>query len=356
MIWYKKIGFNSNPFSMKPAAFQPDVVAYDLEYIYDKLESAEILFIEGEYGTGKTTILKSIISKFKEDNKIVYYSFNAGRNFNLLGLLNGANSFLRRFTGLKHRNIILLLDEVHTMTKSQAKEILKYYQNGVLQSVVFVTHDYNCVTLPEDLQLYLEGNVIKTVPLSQNEAIELVENRIREIDLFSKKILKRIFELSDKNPRRFLANCEDIARYAVEMEDYKVSDFHIDSVLEEVIEKKKKQREVLKKVVEPKLVEKIVEEISETKVSDDDQKPKKVSDKKEAEEKDEPKIEIKEVEEPKIDDKPKREKRFKVNKLVEGTKDPLGKIEAADENEVQAEEEPTSTDEIPEYKVFVFEN
>ena len=336
MIWYKKIGFNSNPFSIKPAAFQPEVVAYDLDYIFEKIESAEILFLEGNYGTGKTTILKSIVSKFRQNNKIIYYSFNDGNNFDLISLLNGANSFVRRITGLKHRNIILLLDEVHTMTKTHAKEILKYYQNGVIQSVVFVTHDYNDVSLPEDLQLYLEGNVIKTVPLSQNEAIELVENRIGSIDLFTKKILRRIFDIADKNPRRFLEFCEDVARYAVEMEDYKVTDFHVDNVLEEVIKENKKI-----------------------------QAPKPILEKKETKEiQHKPKIEIKEVEkieEVKLDedfsDKPKKEKKFKVNKLVEGSKDPLGTVEASlPENESEAQQEPSTDDELPEYKVFVFEN
>lgn len=339
MIWYKKIGFNSNPFSIKPAAFQPEVVAYDLDYIFEKIESAEILFLEGNYGTGKTTILKNIISKFRQSNKIIYYSFNDGENFDLVSLLNGANSFVRKVTGLKHRNIILLLDEVHTMTKSHAKEILKYYQNGVIQSVVFVTHDYSEANLPEDLKLYLEGNVIKTVPLSQSEAIELVENRIGNIDLFSKKILKRIFEIADKNPRRFLEYCEDVAKYAVEMEDYKVTDFHVDNVLEEAIKENKKNQSL--NTVEEK---------------------KSSSENKEIQPK--PKIEIKEVE--KVDevklevessDKPKKEKKFKINKLVEGSKDPLGTVEASlPEHESEAQKEPSSEDEIPEYKVFVFEN
>lgn len=340
MIWYKKIGFNSNPFSIKPAAFQPEVVAYDLDFIYEKIESAEILFIEGQYGTGKTTILKSMISRFKDSNKIIYYSFNDGKNFNLVSLLNGANSMLRRITGLKHRNIILLLDEVHTMTKGQAREILKYYQNGTIQSVVFVTHDYSKVNLPEDLQLYLEGNVIETVSLSQKEAIELVESRIGDINLFTKKILARIFLIADKNPRRFLEYCEDVARYAVGMEDYKVSDFHVDNVLEDVIkeqEKQQKQSPVVNKQIKKQVVA----------------KEKKTE---------EPKIEIKEIEPKQVElnedsEKSKKEKKFKVNKLVEGSKDPLGTVEAKlPENESEAQEEPSSTDEIPEYKVFVFEN
>lgn len=343
MIWYRKIGFNSNPFSIKPGAFYPDMVAYDLDFIFNKIESAEILFVEGEYGTGKTTILKSIISRFRKTNKIVYYSFNAGKRFSLIDLLNNANSVVRRLTGFKHRNIILLLDEVHTMNKSDAKEILKYYQSGVLQSVVFVTHDYSKATLPKEVESYLEGNVITTVPLSQKEAIELVETRLGEIDLFTNKSLKQIFKLADKNPRRFLAYCEDVARFAVEMEDYKVSDYHVESVLEEVIREKKKAAEKPAETQKKQPVKKEKKANAKEK-----QEPEEIIDKTPEEE---PKIEIKEVE-----DKPKREKKFKVNKLVEGSKDPLGTVEASTEDsEIEAEKE-DSDDEIPEYKVFVFEN
>ena len=280
-LWYKKLGFHNNPFSIKPAAFQSEMVAYDLDYIFEKVDNAEMVFIEGLYGSGKTTILKSIINNFRGKNRIIYFSFNNGRNFDTQALLKGANTFFKRLAGLEVSDVIMLLDEVNGMTKSHAKDVFNFYQEGIVQSIVFVDKEYKKKNFPKEISTFLNGNVIRTVHLNQDEAIELVNSRLGDIDLFTNKIIKQIFNLADKNPRRFLAYCEDVARYAVEMDDFKVSDFHIETVLEDVIKEKK-----VKKV-------------------------KKVS----------------KIEEP----KPERQKKFKVNKLVEGKKEKLGMVEATKE-------------------------
>jgi len=31
-LWYKKLGFHNNPFSIKPAAFRDELVAYDMPF------------------------------------------------------------------------------------------------------------------------------------------------------------------------------------------------------------------------------------------------------------------------------------------------------------------------------------
>ena len=299
-LWYRKLGFHNNPFSIKPAAFHADMVAYDLDYIYEKIDNAELLFIEGLYGSGKTTILKSIINNFRGKNKIIYFSFNNGQDFDTKKLIDGANSFFRRISGLKVRDIIMLLDEVGNMTKNHAKDILNFYQTGIVQSIVFVDKDFNKVSFPDDVQTYLNGNVIRTVDLNQEEAIDLVQSRLGDIDLFSNKVIKKIFDLAEKNPRRFLAYCEDVARYAVEMDDYEVSEFHLETVLEEVIESKK----TVKKKAKPK-AKSVKKEPLKT-------KPVELKADKKTEE-----------------EKPKQ-KKFKVNKLIEGKKTPLGAIEASE--------------------------
>jgi len=358
-MWYRKLGFYNNPFSIKPAAYQDEMVAYDLDYIYDKIENAEMVFIEGSYGTGKTTILKNIINRFRGKNKLIYYSFISGYEFSLRKLLDGANTFVRRLAGLKAKNVILLLDEVQMMSKKDAEEILKYYQSGDILSVVFVTHVYDGVDLPEDIHHYLgEENIIRTVPLSYPEAFELVRSRIGDIDLYSQKVLKRIYDYADKNPRRFLEYCEDVARYSVELDEFKVNDSHVDAVLGHLDKKKSAQRS-LPQVVETKFVEKkhieqpvaaqvrpVEQEIKPKPVQTIEQ-PKPVVAK-------EPKQEIASVPEHEMetdvveaaeDDKGKK---YKVNKLVEGKKDPLGTVAAK-------EDEKTKKEDIPEYEVFVFD-
>ncbi|MEK6917174.1 MAG: AAA family ATPase [Nanoarchaeota archaeon] len=388
-MWYKKLGFHENPFSIKPGVFHHELIAYDLGYIYKKIKNAEMIFIEGEYGTGKTTILKNIIGEFRGKNKIIYFSFNSGKKFDIKELLNGANSFLRKVTGYKVRDVIMLLDEVHYMKKSEIDQILKYYLDGQLLSVVFVSHEHSLVNMSDEMLAYLKDNVIQTIPLNQAEAIDFVNDRIGKIDLFPNNLVKKIFNLSGKNPRRFLEYCEDVARYAVEMEEYKVTEYHIESALADAIKEEKERKEKktqkfkavknkkafvkVQKSADPvKLVkEETVQELEESEIEVREEavievfEEEREIEEKHIEEFKKPEIQVKEesieeledeldgeqikleevkLEEVKVDDN-SRQKKYKVNKLVDSKKDALGKIEASEDLE-----------EIPEYKVFVFDD
>ncbi len=216
------------------------------------------LFVEGEYGTGKTTILKNIIRRFRGENRIIYYSFNTG-DFNLNALLDGANSFFRKVAGLRVKNIIMLLDEVETLKNQEAKQLLNYYRDGTIQSIVFVSHDYDHVKFPSEVETFLNGNILRTVDLSLNEALELVKTRIGSLNILSDNMAAKLFRLANKNPRRFFAYCEDVIKYAVEIGDDEVSDFHVNEILEDVIEEQKKVvKKVVRKVVKKPVIKKTV--------------------------------------------------------------------------------------------------
>ena len=329
MIWYRKLGFFSNPFSIKPGGMLSNVVAYDMPFIYEKIDNAETVFIEGEYGTGKTTILKNIVNRYKGRNKIIYYSFNTG-TFNLEQLLDGANSFLRKLSGLKVRNIILLLDEVQSMTNKDAKNLLKHYTDGTVQSIIFVSHDYDKVKFPDEFTHLLNGNILRTIDLTDKEAIQLVKSRIGEIELFSDARLKEIYKLT-KNPRRYLEYCEDVARYAVEIGDTEVTDFHIDEVLGEIKKASKKKVVVKTKVEQKPQEDKVPEPVETEPLTEQIEEASLVSE-----------VVEEEPEELKVESD---KKKFKVNKLITNSKtNPLGEVGENDEEDV------------PEYKVYFFED
>src|SRR3989338_3583834 len=75
-LWYNKLGFNNNPFSIKPAAFHNELFGLNIQDTINKIETGNVIFIEGDYGTGKTTLLKGIVNKFGGKKKIIYYSCN----------------------------------------------------------------------------------------------------------------------------------------------------------------------------------------------------------------------------------------------------------------------------------------
>ncbi len=365
-IWYKKIGFYSNPFSIKTGDYDNELVAYDISSVYKKIDKGQMLFIEGDYGSGKTTILKKIISEFRGKNKLIYYSFNSGDAvFNLKELLNGANSLMRKIIGVNEKNIIMLLDEVHLMKANDAKKLLIPYKEGTIKSIVFVSHDYDYVVFPEEIKPMLNGNIIKTINLSAQEAILLVRKRIGQLDTLDDKSISKIFLLAKKNPRRLLEYCEDVLKYAIEIGDDKVTDYHIGEVLGYLIKEKKKRFEKARRnsevIVEEKTGKK-EEELIKPKI-------KKTLPKKEKSEKKETKkeemqivIPISEKKEPiEIEIKQRedefKERKFKVNKLVaEPSKNSLGTIAEKEETEDSKQEEEKKKDEkaeeTPEYKIY----
>ncbi|MBU0615754.1 MAG: hypothetical protein KJ601_06685, partial [Nanoarchaeota archaeon] len=67
LLWYQKIGFHNNPFSIKPSAFHNSLYGVEekIKDILKLVDSGESVFISGEYGSGKTSALKKIIDEHK---------------------------------------------------------------------------------------------------------------------------------------------------------------------------------------------------------------------------------------------------------------------------------------------------
>lgn len=237
-IWYRRLGFRSNPFSIKPAAFNNELVAYDLNFIYQRIDEGQMVFIDGPYGTGKTTILKNVIDHYRGKKRIIYYNFHkAETKLAISKRVNKVTPFHKKLVGLKQKDVILLLDEVNFIKISDAKEILKLYKKGILKSVILVNHDYYSSRLPKALEEYLTGNIIRTAKLNTTEAVDIVRRRIGDIAFLSDDMIRKIFTLAENNPRRLLLYCEDVCKYAMEIGDDMVTQEHLDDVLGRVMPK-----------------------------------------------------------------------------------------------------------------------
>ena len=118
MLWYRELGFHNNPFSIKPAQFKNAVTGYDLKGVFDKIDKGQMLFLEGQYGFGKTTILKHLIRAYGGRKEVIYYNCNrAESTIGTESLLKGKyGRFMRIFSGLPD-NMILLLDEVEKLSQ-----------------------------------------------------------------------------------------------------------------------------------------------------------------------------------------------------------------------------------------------
>lgn len=235
-LWYRELGFKENPFSIKPAALHDEVVAYDLEEIYDKVEYGDVLFVEGPFGMGKSTILKNVINEFGGDRKIIYYSANRDNKADFKNLIRESRGVLGRMFNARPRELVLLVDEADHLTEQDFQELEELYEKGVVKSLIFVAPNFEEVKINDYFSDLVKDNVISLTELEDEEAVGLVRSRIGDTDYISDDIIKKIYSHSGKNPRQLLKNVEEVCRYAFEFGDEKVLEEH----LEEVFGKNKK--------------------------------------------------------------------------------------------------------------------
>ncbi|MFH1399649.1 MAG: AAA family ATPase [Candidatus Woesearchaeota archaeon] len=232
MLWYKELGFNNNPFSIKPAAFHNMVIGYDLNEIYDKISKSKVLFVEGRYGYGKTTILKHLIRHFGGRRQVAYYNCNrAETTIETRKILAGKYGIIGRMLNLLPEDMIFLLDEVEKLSKTDQTELLEYYNQGKIKSVVFFGPSFEKVGFGVEFRKLLVDNVIELTKLTDAEAVDMVRRRIGDLKLLSDKIIKEVFKNSEYNPRQMLENLEDLCKYALENNDDEITEQHLKKVL-----------------------------------------------------------------------------------------------------------------------------
>src|SRR3989344_1489440 len=233
-LWFKKYGFFSNPFSIKPAPFDFKVIGQDkiLEDLYYKVPNGNMAFIEGKFGNGKSTILKHLINKFRGDKKVIYFACNRiDKDLDIEKLLIGKYGFWGRMFKLHPKDMIVLLDEAQDLTPENTQRIKYFFDQGNIKSVVFTGVSYERCNLHESIKDRIGKDVLKLRELNDDEAILLIRNRIGETNLMSDEIIKKLWKLSNKNPRRLLQYSDMVCRKVVETDEKEVTDKVIKEVL-----------------------------------------------------------------------------------------------------------------------------
>ena len=231
LTWFHELGFFNNPFSIKPAAFHNELMGYNqtIKQINKKIEDSNIIFISGDYGTGKTTVLKKIINEFKGKKRVIYYNCNqSDKSIDFDELLTNV-SWWRKLLGVRKKNMIILLDEAQDMNKKDLEQINAYYDEGFFKSVIFVSKEED-MKLTKELEELTGKNKFRIGNVDKTEAVKIIRKRIGNLKFISDQNIIMIFN-KNKNPRSFLKNCEDVCRNAFENGSKKATEGHIKKVL-----------------------------------------------------------------------------------------------------------------------------
>ncbi len=217
-LWYESLGYAYNPFIIKPGFFDDEIIGYDKEIdtLVKNLKSHVMYFLEGDFGFGKTTLLRYIINEFSGENRVLYISRNRNdRAFNYEELLKNANKGLGKLFGVKAKNVILIVDETSKINEDDCKQIVEYFDAGNFLSVLFVDKSFKDAPLTKEIQKLIGKNILSLTQLKPKDAIELVKSRLDgNTDFISDELITEVFEKS-KNTRLFLEAMDDVARHAV---------------------------------------------------------------------------------------------------------------------------------------------
>jgi hypothetical protein len=240
-LWFRKFGFGTNPFTIKPAAFSFELFGVDTNGVISGIEEGKIIFVEAPLGFGKTTLLKSIIYRFGGKKKVVYAHALPSEKLDVKDLLK-RSSVASFITGNLPSNMILLVDEAQHLMSESSAEILEFYKNGNIKAVIFFGTNYSKGLFVSEFEEALNGNVVKLSHPTPEQAISLVRSRIGNLPLISDDEILVSFRKADGSPRKLLQICEDICRAAAEGRPLEEIQIEAEEVPVEVLEKKQKPK------------------------------------------------------------------------------------------------------------------
>lgn len=230
--WYNTLGFKQNPFTIKPSTERRLVGNEEtIKKILEGIEHGQVLLIEGEYGFGKTTLLKRIIEQFRDDYRIIYYSRNRrDSSIDFDNLLINAGGFFHKLFGIRKKHNIILIDEAQDLNLKDLELLPKYYNEEFFHAIALVSHDFSTTKFPDELKALFDKNTFLIKSISADEAVTLVRKRVGDLPLLTDEVIKEVFGHS-KNPRKLLEDLEDLCRHAVEKDNETISSEDIKNIM-----------------------------------------------------------------------------------------------------------------------------
>jgi len=223
MTWFHDLGFQKNPLSIRPTD-DNSLIGYEkmIQRIIYQLKIGNVIFLEGSYGTGKSSILKFIRKTFNKN--ILYY--NCAEQKDLKKSIMKKRGPFRKLFLLKPSKLLLLVDEANLANPKDFDFLYEYYIMDRVKSIVFVGTDFKNV--PFNKAFKSDTKLYKLNEIKNNLAIQIIKNRMPDQQLITPLLAKKVFGLSDNNPRRYLENLEDLFRNAVYLKKKKVGKKDID--------------------------------------------------------------------------------------------------------------------------------
>ena len=198
---YEK-AFETNPFKTSYALTGRDEEAKEILY---RINSGSMLLIEAKDGFGKTALLKYAIDNFRGKGKVIYVDANKlNKRLDIANLLKK-----------KPKGMILLMDNVHYLSKKNNEKIKYNYDEDRIKAVVFTTTSYSLVNFSDAIRDRIGKNIIRLKRHDCRHVLEIISQRTGNSVILPDDVIKEIYYDSD-NLRQILIKCRILCRYAKE--------------------------------------------------------------------------------------------------------------------------------------------
>lgn len=210
MEWFEKRGFFENPFSTEPTT---ELIGFNeiSEELHYRVASGSMVFLEGKDGSGKTSLLKQLIQRFRGFGKVIYVSLKKDKGCDIKKIMQKRYGFFGTLFNITSKDMILFLDDVERISKRNANLIKYYFDHGYIMSVVFCSEDYKKARLPKGIKKRIGKRVLKIKRLTNDEALQVFRSRIDD-KLLSDSLVKELYKKSSST-KDFLEKCDKLYDY-----------------------------------------------------------------------------------------------------------------------------------------------
>mgnify|MGYP001561460340 CR=1 FL=1 len=217
MEWYEKLGFDENPFSTDSRLNHDKLVNMDgaIEEIFYRINSGSMLAVEGKEGNGKTTLLMIAAEKFGGKKNVVYLDCKIlDKKLNITKVLQERYGFFGRLLDKKPKNMVVLMDNVDRLSEKNTERLKYYFDQNYIKSIIFATSSYKRAKFSDSLRDRIGRRLVILPKLTDEDAVDIIRNRIGESELFNDSLIKKIFNISKNSVKELLKNCEAVAMSA----------------------------------------------------------------------------------------------------------------------------------------------
>ena len=216
MEWYEKCGWNNNPFEQSS---MPDAISgFDdiRKELLGFIKSGDCCLLLGEAGTGKTIILKWLEDCLSSKDAALYLNTSGMseeeiKKIDIDKIIKEKTNSWNKMFGRK-KSFVILIDDAQSLPATIADSVKRNFDNKTISSVVLASRAENLDNLKGILLEKIGDRKVRLRPMTSDEAMGMIINRVKYKNPFEEGSLEIIFEKAKFIPRNILGVCELVAR------------------------------------------------------------------------------------------------------------------------------------------------